>query len=112
MAEMLDKSIRGSRDFAGVVDSRLVVAIPYISTAGEIRQRKRKIVLLWVILAVVAICRGRRSSLHWDPDRFFLVRSALVRFVDALDQIVLLAHGAASLMRDQRWKIYDKRLNA
>jgi len=63
LAEILDKSIRGSRELAGVVDSRLVVAIPYISTAGEIRQRKRKIVLLWAILAVVLFA-GLAAALY------------------------------------------------
>jgi len=63
LAEILDKSIRGSRELAGVVDSRLVVAIPYISTAGEIRQRKRKIVLLWATLAVVLFA-GLAAALY------------------------------------------------
>jgi uncharacterized protein involved in exopolysaccharide biosynthesis len=53
LVEILDRSIRGSRELAGVVDSQLVVAIPYISTAGEIRQKQRKIVFLWVSLAAV-----------------------------------------------------------
>jgi uncharacterized protein involved in exopolysaccharide biosynthesis len=54
LVEMLDKSIRGSRELAGVVDSP-VVAIPYILTTGEILRKKRKIILLWAILAVVLI---------------------------------------------------------
>ena len=40
LAEMLDKSIRGSRDLAGVIDSHLLVSIPYISTKGETARRK------------------------------------------------------------------------
>jgi hypothetical protein len=55
LAEKLDGSIRGSRELAGVVDSHLLVAIPYISTPGEIRQRKRKLILLWAVLAVVLL---------------------------------------------------------
>jgi capsular polysaccharide biosynthesis protein len=55
LVEMLDQSIRGSRELAGVVDSHLVVAIPYILTTGEILQKKRKIILLWAILAVVLL---------------------------------------------------------
>jgi hypothetical protein len=35
-----------------VVDRHLLVSIPYIPTAGEIRRRKRKIVSLWAALAV------------------------------------------------------------
>ena len=53
LVEILDRSIRGSRELAGVVDSHLVVAIPYISTAGEILQKKRRIILLWASLAGV-----------------------------------------------------------
>lgn len=55
LAEILDKSIRGSRDLAGVVDSNLLVVIPYISTAGEIARRKRKIVTIWAGLAAVLV---------------------------------------------------------
>ena len=51
-AEMLDKSIRGAQDLAGIVDSHLVVVVPYITTAGEIARRRRKFVLLWVCLAI------------------------------------------------------------
>ncbi len=53
MAEMLDKSIRGSRDLAGVVDSSLLVVIPYITTTGEVARRRRRIVLLWMVLAIL-----------------------------------------------------------
>jgi capsule polysaccharide export protein KpsE/RkpR len=55
LAELMDKSIRGSRDLAAVVDSHLLVAIPYITTPGELARRKRRIILLWVVLAVSLI---------------------------------------------------------
>ena len=55
LVEMLDKSIRGSRQLAGVVGGSLVVAIPYISTNKEILRKKRKLILLWAILAVALI---------------------------------------------------------
>ena len=55
LAEMLDRTIRASGDLAGVVDSHLLVVIPYISTAGEIAQHKRKIMILWVLLATILI---------------------------------------------------------
>ena len=48
LAEMLDKTIRSSRELAGIVDGNLLVAIPYITTAGEISRRKRKIILFWI----------------------------------------------------------------
>ena len=63
LVEILDKSIRGSWDLAGVVDSHLVVAIPYISTTGEILHKKRKMMLLWAILAV-ALLAGLAVALY------------------------------------------------
>ena len=47
LAEMLDRTIRGSNELARVVDRRLLVSIPYIVTAEEAAQRRRKIVWLW-----------------------------------------------------------------
>ncbi len=55
LAEMLDKTIHGSRDLAGVVDGHLLVTVPYISTPGEISRRKRKLVTLWITLAGVLL---------------------------------------------------------
>lgn len=46
LTEMMDKSIRRSSDIFALVDPRLVVSIPYIATAAELRGRKRR----WVIL--------------------------------------------------------------
>jgi len=51
LAEMLNRSIRSARDLIGVVDSRLLVAIPFIPTAGELARRKRKIIYLSIFLA-------------------------------------------------------------
>ena len=53
LAEVLDKTIRGTGELAGVVDSGLLVAIPYITTAGETARRRRKIVALWTALLVL-----------------------------------------------------------
>lgn len=72
LAEMLDKTIRSSRELVGVLDSRLFVSIPYILTAGETAQRKRKIVFLWVALGVflllglaVALYIGIEIDFSW-----------------------------------------------
>jgi uncharacterized protein involved in exopolysaccharide biosynthesis len=51
--EMLDGSIRGSRDLARVIDKHLIISIPYLSTPGEEYRRRRKLVLL--CLAIVAL---------------------------------------------------------
>jgi len=55
LAEMLDKSIRSVRELVSVVDSHLLVTIPYITTAGEITQRRRKIILFWIGLVLLLL---------------------------------------------------------
>lgn len=52
LAEMLDKTIRGKRDLVGVLDGALLVAIPYITTPGELARKRRNIMLIWVGLAL------------------------------------------------------------
>ena len=54
-AEALDKSIHSTHELAGVVDSRLIVAIPYIVTAAEARRGKSKIVWLLAFAAILAL---------------------------------------------------------
>jgi capsular polysaccharide biosynthesis protein len=52
--EMLDRSIRGSNELLGVVDSHLLVSIPYISTQGEaLRRRRRKIVGIGILATIL-----------------------------------------------------------
>ena len=54
LLELADKAIRRSSDIFGVVDSRLVIAIPYITTRGELRRQKlRRTVLICVALVIV-----------------------------------------------------------
>jgi hypothetical protein len=55
MAETFDKSIHGSQDLAGIVDSRLVLAIPYIATAAEGRRKKTRIMFLLGTIAVIIL---------------------------------------------------------
>jgi uncharacterized protein involved in exopolysaccharide biosynthesis len=72
LVEIVDRSIRGSRQLAGVVDSHLVVAIPYIATAGELSQKKRKAIFLWTGLVVfllaglaLAFYVGSQANFSW-----------------------------------------------
>jgi uncharacterized protein involved in exopolysaccharide biosynthesis len=53
--ESLDRSIRGSNELVGVIDSHLLVSIPYISTKGDALRRRRKQILGWGILAVILL---------------------------------------------------------
>jgi uncharacterized protein involved in exopolysaccharide biosynthesis len=53
-AEMLNPAIRRSTDLFSVIDSHLVVSIPYISTIGEVRRKKRTAILaLGILIAIV-----------------------------------------------------------
>jgi uncharacterized protein involved in exopolysaccharide biosynthesis len=60
LLELADKSIRRSSDIFSVVDSRLVLAVPYITTQAELRRRKQRttaligVALALVIFAIVA----------------------------------------------------------
>ena len=84
LAEMLDKSIRGIRDLYAVVDSQLVIAIPYITTAGEISRRRRNIILIWSALALL-LCAGLAAAYYIgiELDFSWLDRS----WIDALTRL-------------------------
>ena len=84
-AEMLDGSIRGSRELSRVVDRHLIVTIPYLSTPGEHFRRRRNIVLLsGTIVAIlgaaiaVAVVNGVSIDFSWF-DRSWL--DALTRLL-------------------------------
>ena len=54
LLELADKSIRRSSDIYSVVDSRLVIAIPYITTKAELRRtRRRTMVLIGAAFALI-----------------------------------------------------------
>jgi uncharacterized protein involved in exopolysaccharide biosynthesis len=55
VAELADKAIRRSSDVFAVVDSQLVVSIPYITTPAELRRRQRRILLIMVVLAAIVV---------------------------------------------------------
>jgi uncharacterized protein involved in exopolysaccharide biosynthesis len=51
-AELLDRAIRRSSDLYSVVDSQLVISVPYIYTRSELKRRKNRV---WVVLATVLV---------------------------------------------------------
>jgi uncharacterized protein involved in exopolysaccharide biosynthesis len=57
-AEMADQGIRRSSDIFSIVDSQLVLSIPYITTKAEVRQRRRRIAVTWISVLVVLIGVG------------------------------------------------------
>ena len=80
-AESLDKSIHGAQELTGIVDSRLIVAIPYISTRAETLRKKGRLKLLLgaIVLLVlgaiaVAIYLGLSIDLSSWIDRSWLDR--------------------------------------
>ena len=58
VSELADSAIRRSSDLFSVVDSQLIVSIPYITTLSELRRRKIRIwsaVIIFAIITVAAI---------------------------------------------------------
>lgn len=56
LAEISNKAIRRSADIFSIVDSKLVVSIPYITTVQEVRRKKRSAFLL--VLCCVLVVTG------------------------------------------------------
>jgi len=54
-AEILNPAIQRSSDLFSFVDSHLIVTIPYITTAREIRRKKTKVVSTAAVLALIAV---------------------------------------------------------
>jgi uncharacterized protein involved in exopolysaccharide biosynthesis len=55
VAELANNAIRRSSDVFAVVDSHLVISIPYITTFRELRRRKRRIFLMIVVFAAIVV---------------------------------------------------------
>ena len=60
VVEISDKAIRRSSDIFSIVDSQLIVPIPYIVTAAEVRRRKRRIIvfILGSVLLLIGVLTG------------------------------------------------------
>jgi nitrate reductase NapE component len=53
LAELSDQGIRRASDIFSVVDSQLIVSVPYIVTSAELRRQRRRKILLIVGLVLV-----------------------------------------------------------
>jgi capsular polysaccharide biosynthesis protein len=53
--EMLDQSVRRKSDLFSIIDSHLVVSIPYITTAAEVRWKKTKLIVVSLTIAAVIV---------------------------------------------------------
>ena len=67
LVELADGGIRRSTDIFGVVDSRLVVAIPYITTISELQWRRRRIALAVMVAVAVLIALLLAAYLFMPP---------------------------------------------
>src|SRR5450631_3058896 len=77
LLELADKGIRRSSDIFGIVDSRLVVAIPYITTQAELRQQKfRTTVLIGVALTIIVA--GLAAAYLFMPPLDLMIAKARV----------------------------------
>jgi len=69
LVEVTDKAIRRSGDIFGLVDSQLVVSIPYITTRAELRRRKHWILFMiigFVLMVVLAAVAAYLFLPPWD----------------------------------------------
>lgn len=76
-AELIDSGIRRSSDLFSLVDSALIVTIPYITTADEIRRRKRRI-WLTVTLCAIAVVGGLVGAYYFLPPLDLIIAKARV----------------------------------
>jgi hypothetical protein len=53
--ELSDQSVRRSSDLYSIIDSHLIVSIPYIATRGEARRKKRKTISGSAIVAALIL---------------------------------------------------------
>jgi uncharacterized protein involved in exopolysaccharide biosynthesis len=63
LAEIVDKGIRRSSDIFSIVDSRLVMSIPYITTKAE--QRRRRIRVILMVVFVLALVGGASVTAYF-----------------------------------------------
>jgi len=63
VAELLDRAIRRSSDLYGVVDSELVMSVPYIYTQSELRHRKKKFLLVLTMVSI--LLAGGAAAAYW-----------------------------------------------
>jgi len=55
LVEIMDKGIRRSNDLLSVVDGKLILSIPYIATAAELRAKRRRMYVLLGTFALIVI---------------------------------------------------------
>ncbi len=77
LLELADKSIRRSSDIFSVVDSRLVVAIPLITTQAELGRHRQRTVL-WIGVAVALVIVAIAAAYLFMPPLDLMIAKARV----------------------------------
>ena len=77
LIELTDHGIRRSSEIFGVVDNRLVVSIPYISTIAELHQRKRRTVRL-ILGSTVLVFGALITTYFFMPPLDLIIAKAQV----------------------------------
>jgi uncharacterized protein involved in exopolysaccharide biosynthesis len=77
LLELADKSIRRSSDIFGIVDSRLVIAIPFIATHAELHQQRRR-TKLWIGVAVALVLVAIVATYLFMPPLDLMIAKARV----------------------------------
>ena len=77
LVELADGGIRRNTDIFGVVDSRLVVSIPYITTISELQWRKRRIAL-GVMVSVAVLIALLLAAYFFMPPLDLIIAKARV----------------------------------
>jgi uncharacterized protein involved in exopolysaccharide biosynthesis len=77
LAEISDKAIRRSSDIFSIVDNKLVVSIPYIVTAAEIRRHRWRVILL-ILCSVILLTGAIIGAYFFLPPLDLLIAKARV----------------------------------
>jgi uncharacterized protein involved in exopolysaccharide biosynthesis len=77
LAEVADQAIRRSGDIFAVVDSQLIVSIPYITTKAELRRKKTRI-LITIISVLVLLTAAAGAAYLFLPPWDLLIAKARV----------------------------------
>jgi len=77
VAEFFDRAIRRSSDLYNVLDSELVMSVPYIYTQSELRNRKKT---FWLVLAtvVIVLASGAAAAYWFLPPLDLIIAKARV----------------------------------
>jgi hypothetical protein len=77
LVELADKGIRRSSDLFSVVESRLIVAIPYITTRAELRRRKRRLAMM-IAAGLLIVVGGLAAGYFLLPPLDLMIAKARV----------------------------------